>query len=383
MAWLVSILALYGLGMSFAFLGTISVKLMPRLDIGESKFGTLISVYMFTSVIASLIIGVLLDSIGYKPIAIVGFLIVAGVILLFAYGKTYKMAIVAAFLFGFGAMALNTAGNTLAPVVLFGGENPAAAQNLGNVFFGLGLFLTPLIFSGISQKTNYEKSVSVFAVIAIIPLIFAVFASYPASQEAGFELANAVSLLGEAAVIIAAIALFFYIGLEMTFNNWLPTYGKAVIEDAGDVDDPDKVDAHASRLLMYFGFFMMIGRLITSFIPAITANGDWALAIAALIAGVIILYMTLTKSVFQSRVLASLAGLFFGPIFPTTVGITFAKFSPEVYGSIFGIIFAVGLLGGVVLPKAVGNIAAGSSIQKSLRILLPVCALLVIFAIFL
>jgi len=382
MAALVSILALYALGMCFAFLGSISVKLMPKLGINEGKFGTLISVYMFTSMVASLIIGVLLDSIGYKPIAIVGFILTAIVIFLFAYGKSYGMAIVAALLFGFGAMALNTAGNTLAPVVLFGGENPAAAQNLGNVFFGLGLFLTPLIVSSLFQKTTFEKAVSVLALIALVPVIFAIIAVYPASQ-AGFELANAVSLLSKGAVIVAAIALFFYIGLEMTFNNWLPTYGKAVIKDAGAESDPDKVDASASRLLMYFGFFMMIGRLITSFIPAITANGDWALAIAALISGFIILGMTLTKSVSQSRVLASLAGLFFGPIFPTTVGVTFAKFSPEIYGSIFGIIFAVGLLGAVVLPKAVGNIAAGSSIQKSLRLLLPVCALLIIFAILL
>ena len=382
MAALVSILALYGLGMCFAFLGSISVKLMPRLGIDEGKFGTIISIYMFTSMIASLVIGVLLDSIGYKPIAIAGFIITAVVILLFAYGKSYGMAIIAAFLFGFGAMVLKTACNTLAPVLLFGADNPAAAQNLGNVFFGLGLFFTPLIASSLFQKTTFEKAVSVFAVIALIPVIFAIIAAYPASQ-AGFVFGNAVSLLSEAAVIIAAVALFFYIGLEMTFNNWLPTYGKAVIKDSGSESDPDKVDASASRLLMLFGLFMMIGRLITSFIPAITANGDWALAIAALVSGLIILGMTTAKSVTRSRVLASLAGLFFGPIFPTTVGITFAKFSPDIYGSIFGIIFAIGLLGGVVLPKAVGNIAAGSSIQKSLRLLLPVCVLLIVFAILL
>ena len=39
-----------------------------------------------------------------------------------------------------------------------------------------------------------------------------------------------------------------------------------------------------------------------------------------------------------------LTGLAFAPIFPTIVGVTFAKFDASQYGSIFGIIFAIGLL---------------------------------------
>jgi len=157
---IVCLLALYGLGMCFALLGSISVKLMPRLEIDEGKFGSLISVFMFSAVIASLIIGVVIDSIGYKPVAIIGFLFTGLVILLMARGKTYGLVLISCILLGFGAMALNTAGNTLAPVVLFGGKNPAAASNLGNVFFGLGLFLTPLIVSYLFKKISYENAVS-------------------------------------------------------------------------------------------------------------------------------------------------------------------------------------------------------------------------------
>ena len=91
--------------------------------------------------------------------------------------------------------------------------------------------------------------------------------------------------------------------------------------------------------------------------------------------------MTVTKTATLAKVLAVLAGLAFAPCFPTTVGITFAKFSPEVYGSVFGIIFAVGLLGAVIVPKAIGNLAKGSSIQKSLRLLVPACIVLLVLAI--
>ena len=378
----VALLCVFGLGMCFSLLGSISVKLMPRLKIDQGQFGSLISAFMFSCLIASLILGVVIDSVGYKPVAIFGFVITALCIFLLARGNTYQMVLMPCLLLGFGAMALNTAGNTLIPVVLFGGQNPAAASNLGNVFFGLGLFLTPLIVSLLFRKTSYEKAVSVLAVIVLAPVILAILATYPESK-AGFVLSDAFALLAKPAVLVAALVLFCYMSLETSFSNWLPSFGKDVFSTASPDADTDAVDASAQRLLSLFAVAMMVGRLIASQIPAITEYGTWFIAGAALIAALIILAMTVTKSPWQARVLAILAGLAFAPCFPTTVGVTFAKFSPEIYGRIFGIIFAVGLVGCVIVPKAIGNLAKGSSVQKSLRLLVPFCVFLIVLAIIL
>jgi len=379
---IVALLCVFGLGMCFSLLGSISVKLMPRLKIDQGKFGSLISAFMLTCLIASLIIGVVIDKIGYKPVAIFGFALTAVCIFLLARGATYGAVFVSCSLLGFGAMALNTAGNTLIPVVLFEGQNPAAASNLGNVFFGLGLFLTPFVVSLLFRKTSYENAVSALAVIVLAPVILAVLATYPKSQ-AGFALSNAFALLAEPAVLVAALALFCYISLEMSFSNWLPSFGKEVISSAKPGADAGAVDASAQRMLSAFAVAMMVGRLIVSQIPAITEYGSWFIAGAALVAAVVILAMMFIKTVSLAWLLAVLAGLFFAPCFPTTVGITFAKFSPEIYGSIFGIIFAVGLLGGVIIPKSIGNLAKGSSVQKSLKLLIPACIALVILALIL
>ena len=376
---IVALLCVFGLGMCFSLLGSISVKLMPRLQIDKGKFGSLISAFMLSCLVASLIIGVVIDSVGYKPVAIFGFVATALCIFLLAYGKSFGMALVPCLLLGFGAMALNTAGNTLIPVVLYGGTNPAAASNLGNVFFGLGLFLTPLIVSFLFRKVSYENAISVLAVIVLAPVILAIMATYPESQ-AGFAFSDAFALLGKPAVLVAAAVLFCYMSLETSFSNWLPSFGKDVISTATPDAEPDAVDASAQRLLALFAVSMMVGRLIASQIPAITEYGSWFIAGAALIAGLAIFAMTITKSPAQARVLVVVGGLAFAPCFPTTVGVTFAKFSPEIYGSIFGIIFAVGLLGCVIIPKAIGNLAKGSSVQKSLRILIPACALLIVLA---
>jgi fucose permease len=374
----VALLCVFGLGMCFSLLGSISVKLMPRLKIDQGKFGSLISAFMFSCLVASLLLGVTIDKIGYKPVAIFGFIATAVCIFIFAYGKTYRAVLIPCLLLGFGAMALNTAGNTLIPVVLFGGQNPAAASNLGNVFFGLGLFVTPLIVSLLFRKTTYEKAISALGVIVLLPVIVAIIADYPASQ-AGFALADAFGLLKEPAVLVAAFALFCYISLEISFCNWLPPYGKEIISRDFPSLDGAIVDASAQQMLSVFAVAMMVGRLVASQIAVITQYGSWFVAGAALIAGLVILAMAKSGAIWTSA-LAVCAGLAFAPCFPTIVGITFAKFSPEVYGSIFGIIFAVGLAGAVIVPKAIGNLAKGSSVQKSLKLLVPACVILIVLA---
>jgi fucose permease len=380
MATVVTLLALYGLGTCFALLGSINVKLIPRLGIDSGRFGSLVSGFMFSAVISSLIVGVVLDTVGFGPVAIAGFVLVMLVILLLSRGKTFGAVMVASVLLGIAAMALNTAGNTLAPMVLFGGVNPAAASNLGNVFFGLGLFLTPLITSFLFQRTTYENSVAALAIIMLLGAVVALFATYPVSPP-GFEFGQAFALLAEPAVLVAGFVLFCYISLEVSLTNWIAPYGKEVLQSTETGMGEDAVDASAARLLSVFAIAMMIGRLVSSQIPALTEIGSWYIMGAALVSFLVILGMIRTTSISQARIYAFLAGLFFAPIFPTTVGVTFAKFSPEVYGSVFGIIFALGLLGATIVPKAIGNMARGAKVQRGLRLLLPACALLVLLAI--
>lgn len=374
----VALLCVFGLGMCFSLLGSISVKLMPRLKIDQGKFGSLISAFMLTSLFASLAMGMIVDKLGYKPVAVFGFIASALCIFMLARGKTYASVFLPCLLLGFGAMALNTAGNTLIPKILFGGENPAAASNLGNVFFGLGLFITPFIVSFLFRKTSYENAVSVLAFIMLAPVVLAVFATYP-EIPAGFSITDAIALLKVPAVLVAALALFCYISLESSFCNWLTPYSKEVITKDFSGLDSGTVDASSQQMLSAFAVAMMVGRLVGSQIEMITVHGSWFISGAAVVIALVIVAMTKSKAIWTSA-LAVCAGLAFSVGFPTIVGVIYSK-HPENFGSVFGIIFAVGLLGAVIVPKAIGNLAKGSTIQKSLKLLIPACVFLVIFAI--
>ena len=382
----VALMCVFGLGMCFALLGSISVKLMPRVKIDEGKFGTLISAFMFSCLIASLLIGVVSDTIGFKWVAVIGFIATAACIFILANGKSYSSVMLPCILLGVGAMALNTAGNVMGPQVLFDGQDMARASNMINVFFGLGLFLTPLIVSLLFRKTSYEVTVSVLGVIVILPVIIAFLAKGYPESNAKLDIVAAAKLLTQPAVLVASFVLFCYIALESSFCNWLPSFGKEVVMKENDQTEEAAADASGQRLLSFFAIAMIAGRLATGLLPPkldfdLTANGGWVIAGAALVATVVIVLMMTCSKSSVSKILAVLAGLSFAPCFPTTVGVRFSKFSPEVYGSVFGIIFAVGLAGAVIIPKMMGNMAKGATIQKSLKLLLPACIVLAVLAV--
>ena len=135
MTAVVALMAVFSLAICFILLGSISVELMAALNIDAGQFGSLIMALFLTCCVVQVIIGPLVDKFGYKPIAILGFVVTGGSMFLLAFASTFSAAMLACILLGIGAMSLNTVGNTLIPVVLFEGKEPARASNLGNAFF--------------------------------------------------------------------------------------------------------------------------------------------------------------------------------------------------------------------------------------------------------
>jgi len=225
MIQLVAILSVFALGIVFALIGAIKLKLAEKLGIDDAKVGGLISTLMFTSIFMVLLIGPLVDAWGHKPFAVLGFLLAGLAIYLFSLLKSYRGAVLACILLGIGGMCVNTVGNTLMPKVLFGGQNPPAALNFGNLFFGLGAFITPFLVGLLLSRLGFSKTVTIIALITFLPIIFALATTqYPELPPAGFKLGDAVDLLGNPAVLIAALALFCYVGLEASMGGWITTY---------------------------------------------------------------------------------------------------------------------------------------------------------------
>jgi fucose permease len=257
-------------------------------------------------------------------------------------------------------------------MVLFPG-NPVAASNFGNVFFGIGAFITPFLVGILLHRLGYKPTGIIIAFILLAPVIFALLATYPSVQKSGqtfaMALSNTFGLLANPSIIIAALALFCYIGLEASMGGWITTYATA------EGFNPKS----ASIVLSSFWIGLMAARLITSQLVT-PSNGVAVIAVLALIAAISLGLMIATRSKVMAAVCVVITGLSFGPLFPTIVGVTFSKIDPSLYGSTFGIIFAVGLLGGSTIPAAIGIYAQGNTIKKSLPIAVGTALVLFIIA---
>ena len=53
-----------------------------------------------------------------------------------------------------------------------------------------------------------------------------------------------------------------------------------------------------------------------------------------------------------------------------------ARYAQYLLGAANGLIFAGALFGGATVPKAIGNLSQGSSVQRSMMLLVPLCLLL-------
>jgi fucose permease len=209
-------------------------------------------------------------------------------------------------------------------------------------------------------------------------LIFALIASYP-QVSTGYKFSMALKLLSKSAILIAALALFCYMALEISMGTWIRKLMEQLYGGSGN----PKAAWAAGLVLTLFGISMMAGRFFTSTIKNVTAIGTKVISVMALVSLGAIVLMIVANSPVLAIIAIVLAGLAFAPIFPTIVGVTFAKFDSSLYGSIFGIIFAVGLLGGTFVPKFIGSLSVGSTVQQSLPLAAAMAALLFIIALIL
>lgn len=375
----VALVAVFTLAICLIILGSISTELMTALGIDSGQFGTLVTALFLTSCLVQLITGPIVDKIGHKPVVIIGFAAVSLSMFILAFASGFSAALIACIILGIGAMSVNTVGNTLIPVVLFGGKDPARASNFGNGFFGLGYILIPLLIVFIikTMGLSYHTALIIIAVLCILFIVLALVTSFPVAST-GFKFSMAVKLLLNPAVIIAALAMFCYTSLESSVTTWI----KKLMEELFSINSNLDASARAGMVLSLFGVAMMAGRFLTSSIKNLTAIGTKVITFSTILAIISIILMIVAKGPAVGIIAVILAGIAFAPIFPTIIGVTFSKFEPGLYGSIFGIVFATGLLGGTFVPKLIGNLSVGSTVQHSLIVALIIAAILLVISLF-
>jgi fucose permease len=353
-----TILGLLATGMGVALLGSVKLALARKLEIDEARVGGMVSVFGFAMIPTMISVGFVTDLVGKQPVVIGGSLLMAASLLVLAKAKKYLPALLGVLLLSAGWATLI---NVINPLSLFAFPGTAAyALNLACFFFGLGAFLTPLAVAYLVRRLGLKTTLLVLACFVLLTGVSACMVDFSElTQASGSETAAApaekgiATLLGDAMLWLCAFALFFYAPLEATMAAWATTY----------LGDKGVSEGSASGLLSAFWLLFTCSRLVTAFALPKGSETTLVLAFAVICIGV---WTAVVFSRNRGMAIASVvvAGLIFGPIFPTVMAILLGHFPQSLHGRAVGLFFAIGGLGWSAIPMLIGAYAQRTSIQR-------------------
>lgn len=323
--------------------GTIS-GMLAETGFSYSAGGSIVFTQYLGFVVAALLSGIISDRFGKRTVMFMA----GGLLLVGMYGyaavQTKLMFQATFFLVGMGCGSLELGGcNTITAIH---GANSGKFMNLLTCCHGVGSTISPL-FVGLllSQGLSWRFSYQLGLVVVAAFLGYFLFVKYPADEAqarekpARFREVARQTLSGE----LRYLNLLFlaYVGVEIGLATWMAEF--IAVEKGVQGFWP------AASLSLYFGA-VMAGRFIGSFI--VDRIGHLNVLLFCGIGGV----ATMTLGIFgPSRLflLLPLTGIFHSVIFPTATAVASGLLTRN-RGTILGILFCSGGLGGMLVPWLIG-----------------------------
>ncbi len=369
-----------------SFLTNIMGPLVPEIIEDFNLSLTMVALLPFAFFVAygvfSIPSGIWVERYGEQKVMVWAFFIAfIGAISLAVY-PNYLVAIISLFFIGSGMAMLQVAINPLLRTA--GGEEHFAFYSvLGQMFFSLASFLSPLAYSylvlnleGKKQNSNFlldtlakvvPENLSwismywLFAVIALLMVVLVQFSRLPKvelKEDEKIGTAQTIMILIKKPIVLLYLfAIFFYVGTEQGINNWvsefLQTYHGA---------DPQTTGATViSRfwLLMFFG--TLLGLLLLKFVDS------RKVLIGFTLAAIISLTFALFGGLETAVIAFPMVGFFASVMWSILISLALNSVA-EHHGTIAGIM-VTGSVGGAIWPLIIGSIGDFIGLKAGMLIL--------------
>lgn len=354
-------------GIVMAVLGAVLPSLFARIVFSKAAAGDLFLVMNFSMLAVTLLFGPLVDRFGFKLFLTASAVLVASAFTLLNVASTYGLVVIAAVVLGFGGGGLNGGTNTLTSDI-HEEEKRGSALNLLGVFFGIGAVTIPFLIGSLLSSLGLSSILTLAVILSLVPLIFFALLRFPeAKQQQGFPRGDAARIAKDPLLWLCGLVLFFESGNEFTMGGWISTY----------LQESFETQAGAAALILagYWGT-LMIGRVVASRIVGVLGNARLVLS-SALLALVAVAILRFTSSGAVAAAGALLVGFGFAAIYPTVLAVVGNLF-PRFSGTAFGVVIAVGLVGGMLSPWVVGRIAQLSGLRQGLTVPVVNCAMIIV-----
>lgn len=348
-------------------IGPLVPDIIKSFDLSLTTVALLPFAFFIAYGVMSIPAGMLVEKYGEKKVMVIAFLISALGAGVFAGAPSYAMYIFSLFFIGTGMAMLQVAINPLLRVA--GGEKHFAFNSvIGQLFFGLASFLSPLVYSYLVLNIGAENGASgflidtlsgivpeglpwislywVFAIVSLLMVFIIGFTRIPVVQRKEDERVGALQthldLLKDPMVILYFLGIFAYVGSEQGVANWISEFLQTY-----HAVDPQTTGANTVALfwgLMTAG--TVLGLVLLKFMDSRKVIIGFTLAAI----------ISLTLALFSSKAIALIAfpmvGFFASVMWSIIISLALNSVSKH-HGSLSGIL-VTGIAGGAVIPLIVG-----------------------------
>jgi FHS family glucose/mannose:H+ symporter-like MFS transporter len=345
---------LFVFGIVMALLGAILPSLANRLQFAVADIGTLFLVMNFAMLLCSLALGLAIDRFGMKPPLTLGPLLVALALALIVRAQDVSGLYPAVALLGIGGGAVNGAANTLVADLHDDPKRKSGALNLLGVFFGFGALFLPFTIGALLARFSLSTLLVACSVLCAAAGVFSMILRFPPPKQAHrLPVGDMPRFLRSPLVLVFACLLFFESGVEFTLGGFISSYltHDMVVSSVST----------ASWILAGYWLSLILSRTALSRI-ALGTDPFRILSFCALGACVGAVVTAVAPVSGAAAVGIWLTGWSLAGIYPSVLGIVGAKFQAHS-GTVFGILFAIALTGGMFIPWVSGQIGGNFGLR--------------------
>jgi fucose permease len=312
---------------------------------GLTQSGLLLAFAPAGFVLSTLIGGWLSERTGQRVFLLTGFGMLIMGLLLIALTRSYGGLQIGLFLIGVSGGFIESPATAVTANAF--PERRAQVLNLTQIFYNIGAITGPALVAAILAFS--EEWRVCFGVVAILAAAaFALcFMGMPTSEQHRKARKQAKPApIHWPLVAVMGVAIFLYVGGEMTLARWGPNYLRQVF---------DASESRAAFAASGFWFGMMLGRAV--YVLVVGRMGYLApLLLSAILAGGTAIGIVFAPSALIAGIGCTVAGFFLGGTWATILGYATHE-NPGRTETVFGILVASGAMGLLLVPPLAGWIA--------------------------
>jgi MFS transporter, FHS family, glucose/mannose:H+ symporter len=241
--------------------------------------------------------------------------------------------------------------------------------NILGTFYGVGALCIPLFAAVIAGRLSIVTQLLVCAVLAAACAIVFPALRFPEPKaHESFSWSDALKVVRYPGVLVLGFLLFCQSGNEASIGGWTSTY-------VGEAGFPART---ATFILAGYWAALMAGRLLGARLLKSVSKERLVLASgggAFLGAAILLANRSAAMLVFG----ALLTGVSYAGIFPTVLAIAGDAYT-KLTGTVFGLLFAIALIGGMSFPWLVGQISQNYGVRLGMIVPLGGAAVICVLA---